>query len=184
MINAVSSTNAANSTTAAARQQAEEGAARRAGVESSVATVTPTAAPPVSTARESTVVSISDQASQAAKAAPSRTVNTVAPTKPDWSFAPPDGNKDGRVTFFEQQFYDIRNFPDSLKQVLDLNQDTVPPPEAQQQKVEPSPEQQEQQVKQVQQEQAKPEAPQPAQRSAASADLKAYEDVARAGRSP
>lgn len=100
MIPAVTSTSAAGTSTAAARHASTDEAAVPA------ASPAPAPASAVPEPQAAAKVTISEQASVQAAA---------QPVKPDWTYQAADGNKDGKVTVFEQQVYDFRHYPSSLE---------------------------------------------------------------------
>lgn len=128
MVTSIPSTSAANPSAASAsaltqRPHADEALKRHEAAPSNKP----------ATEDETTVVQISQQGAklaeqavvgQAAKTAPTRpaaetdaSVQASSSNKPEAAFEPADGNKDGRVTEFEQQAYDFKH-PKSLAELI------------------------------------------------------------------
>lgn len=119
MIPAVTSTSAASTSTAAARHAPADDSVAAVAVSTPVTATPTTAAPASSTNDEAATVTISEQA-----ATQEATAQTV---KPDWTFQAADGNKDGKVTVFEQQVYDFRHYPSSLEKAKAYNETSEEP---------------------------------------------------------
>ena len=81
-------------------------------------------------AGKSTTASADKPASNAdaiAAAAAGQTQSSSTATKPDWVYLAADGNKDGKVTVFEQQAYDFRHYPSSLEKAKAYNKSLEEP---------------------------------------------------------
>ena len=81
-------------------------------------------------ASKSTTTSADKPASNAdaiAAAAASQTQSSATTAKPDWVYLAADGNKDGKVTVFEQQAYDFRHYPSSLEKAKAYNKSLEEP---------------------------------------------------------
>jgi len=106
MIPAVTSTSAASTSTAAARHASADDSVAATAVSTPV-TASTASATAGNTNDEAATVTISEQAATQEAAA--------QPVKPDWTYQAADGNKDGKITIFEQQVYDFRHYPSSLE---------------------------------------------------------------------